>query len=674
MAKMPHKKSNTEQNIKAIILAGSRDFGRCPLLSRLPTALWLVAGKPAIEQLLLHLWHHGIKHATICSNGDASLIRKNIGSISSMELKFLDESLPVGTAGCIRDAADGDTNSLLLVFPAGITSPPNVDTLVRAHRSGKSELTVALEPVGKNDGPTSRPSEIYVCRPSILEYIPQEGFCDIKETLIPALLGAGKTVHSVRLTQSVGNFRDRSGYLLAIARYLENSNSRIGNPPTRKSHTRDGVWISPDAKVDPSTRIYGDVAIMDGAVVARDAVIFGPSIIGKNVSVGQGSLIAGSVLWPGANIGANCELRECLVEHKANVPNGKTHSEQIVLADRNGILHGWIDRAVSRMSKQVSQARSLMQTKIDRMNQKLPNWTQSKKLRKTVWPIFGVSLVFAAFLWSYWPTVADLWKIWGGSDEYSSGLLVPFLAVYLIWSRRADISQSKFRPSLWGLLAFLAAQGFRYFGLFFMYGSAVRLSLVLSIASLVLLLFGWQRFRKLAPILLFLLLMLPLPKSFEARITLPLQNWATSSAVFSLETLGYEVTREGNIIHLGETTVAVAEACNGLRMVTSFFVISGLVILLVKRAWWEKLILLLSTLPIGLLCNTVRLTVTSIAFTMLKGEHWEGIFHDFGGYAMMPLALAMVVFELWILTKMTTVPEDNEKEQKANILITRSDR
>ena len=529
-----------------------------------------------------------------------------------------------------------------------------------------------LEPVGKNDEPRSRSSEIYVCQPSILEYIPQEGFCDIKETLIPALLGAGKTVHSVRLAQSVGNFRDRSGYLLAIARYLKNPNSQIGNPPTSKPHTRDGVWIDPDAKVDPSVRIYGHVAIMDGAVVSKDAVIFGPSIIERNVSVGQGSLIAGSVLWSGANIGANCELRECLVEHKANVPDGKTHSEQIVLAGRNGILCGWIDRAASGTNKQVSQVRSLMQTKIDRVNQKLPNWAQSQKLRNTVWAGFGLPLVFAAFLWSYWPTVVDLWKIWGGSDEYSSGLLVPFLAVYLIWSRRADISQCRIRPSLWGLLAFLAAQGFRYFGLFFMYASAVRLSLVLSMASLVLLLFGREVFRKSLTILLFLCLMLPLPKSFEARITLPLQNWATSSAVFSLETLGYEVTREGNIIHLGETTVAVAEACNGLRMVTSFFVISGLVILLVKRAWWEKLILLLSTLPIGLLCNTVRLAVTAIAFTILKGEQWERIFHDFGGYAMMPLALAMVVFELWILTRMTTVPEDTEKEQKANILITRS--
>jgi len=137
-----------------------------------------------------------------------------------------------------------------------------------------------------------------------------------------------------------------------------------------------------------------------------------------------------------------------------------------------------------------------------------------------------------------------------------------------------------------------------------------------------------------------------------------LQNLATTSAVFCLEVMGYTVVREGNIIHLNSATVAVAEACNGLRMVTSFFVIASLVALLVQRLWWEKLVILISSLPIALLCNTVRLTVTAVAFTAVAGERWEGMFHDFGGYAVMPLALSIVVVELWLLTKLTRVQEE----------------
>jgi exosortase len=288
----------------------------------------------------------------------------------------------------------------------------------------------------------------------------------------------------------------------------------------------------------------------------------------------------------------------------------------------------------------------------------------------------GLGLVLGVFIWSYWSTITNLWHIWMRSDEYSSGLLVPFLAIYLLWLRRKELSQCPIKPCLWGFLIFLLAQAFRYFGLLFMFASAERLSLVFSLMGILLLLLGKKFFVKLFPLMLFLFLMLPLPKRFENQITLPLQSWATSSAVFSLEILGYDVTREGNIIHLitGQgkiTTVAVAEACNGLRMVTSFFVISSLVILIVHRIWWEKLLLFLSTLPIALLCNTIRLAITSIAFTLLEGEQWEKIFHDFGGYAMMPLALGIVILELWIFNKLIQNPTGNESPPASGIYTVR---
>jgi len=253
-----------------------------------------------------------------------------------------------------------------------------------------------------------------------------------------------------------------------------------------------------------------------------------------------------------------------------------------------------------------------------------------------------------------------MWTIWQRSDEYSSGLLVPFLAVYILWSRRHAIAKTPVKPSMWGLFAFAGAQAIRFFGLFFMYSSAERLSIVLSIIALVLLFCGWKFLWKVSTILLFLFLMLPWPNRVQAALALPLQNWATSSAVFCLEIVGYDIVQEGNVIHIGQTTVAVAEACNGLRMITAFFVISGMVVLLVNRRWWEKLIILLSCLPVALLCNTVRLVITSIAFTILKGEYWERMFHDFGGYAMMPLALGLMMVELFILRRLTTPPTEKE--------------
>jgi len=649
---------SNKQNIKAIILAGSRDFGRCPLASRLPAALWPVAGEPVIEHLLRHLRHQGIKRATICFNGGAPLLKKSIASINSMELEFLDESLPVGTAGCIRDAACSERDVLLLVFPASIICPPKIDILLKAHRSGKSDLTVMFNR-GYGDGKIpGEAAGIYVCNSSVLEHIPKEGYFDIKEGLIPEMLRAGKTVHSAILSNIAGNFQDRRGYLNAIADYLENTIKKDVNLKLCKYNDSQVIWKGSNVNIEPGAQIHGLIVILDGTHISTDAIILGPTVLGRNVGIGQNSIVVNSVLWDGAQVGRNCQVQRCVVDYHAVVRSNSVVEEKSIPFKPEGMLKSSVSRALKAAENNTGRLGSALRQQFDKVNGKLPDWVQSRKRNIFSWLAAGFVLI--AFLWSYWPGIVDVWNVWQRSDEYSSGLLVPFLAVYILWSRRNKIAKSGLRPCLWGVFAFLAAQAVRLFGLFFMYGSAERLSIVLSITALVLLLFGWQFFKKVSTILLFLCLMLPWPNRIQAAVALPLQRWATSSAVFCLETMGYEVVQEGNIIHIGQASVAVAEACNGLRMVMAFFVVGGLVALLIKRAWWEKLTVLASSLPIALLCNTARLTITALAFTVLSGEYWEKIFHDFGGYAMVPLALATVVAELWLLAKLTTLPTKKE--------------
>ena len=655
---MSHKKSVRRQNVKAVILAGSCDFGRCPLASRLPTALWPVVGKSVLERLLIHLVKQGIGQVVICSNGDGSLLAESVHTDSHLKLEFLDEQLPVGSAGAMRDAAGNETDALLLVFPANVISPPKIDVLLKAHHNGQADLTVMFNPADGNGEVMGEPAGIYVCETSVLEHIPEDGYFDIKEGLIPEMLRAGKTIHTATLPSRVGNFRDWQGYLKAISNYLNDTTELGAGLKLCKRTDSQTVWMAAGANVDSTVRIYGSAAIMDSARISKDVVIFGPTIIGRNVGIDEGSVIVNSVLWDGAQVGANCEIQRCIVDYNTDVRSNSVVKEKSMLFKQAGILKSSVGGTLKVVKSNANRLLHVLQPLFDKINDKLPNWVQSHKRKLAPW--LGGILILIAFLWSYWPGLVDLWDIWQRSDEYSSGVLVPFLAVYILWSRRDDIAQCRLKPSIWGLFAFLAAQGVRLFGLFFMYGSAERLSIALSVAALVLLLFGWQFFRKVSTVLLFLCLMLPWPNRVQAAVAMPLQRWATSSAVFCLEMLGYAVIRDGNIIQINDTSVAVAEACNGLRMVTAFFVISGLVIMLAKRAWWEKLIVLASSLPIALFCNTVRLVITTIAFTVLSGERWEQIFHDFGGYAMMPLALAVVVAELWLLTKLVTVPAKEE--------------
>jgi exosortase len=646
------------RDIRAVILVGGRDFGRCPLAARFPPALWPVGGKPALERLLDHLADEGIRQVVICSGGAGPSLEQRINVDGRLELKILDEDLPVGTAGCIRAAGQG-TDGLLLVFSASMTCPPKVDALIEAHRDGQSDLTVIFNPSATDSNALGEPAGIYVCETTVLEHIPEAGYCDIKEGLIPEILRAGKTIHPAVLPSHVGNFRERQGYLCGIGDYVENIAGDGHESDLRLYDGRVGQTTDAgETNIDPSARVLGPVAIMKGASIAKGAAVFGPTVIGQNVIIDEDAVVMNSVLWDNSQVGANCEMRSCVVDYGAVVRHDTVVEGRSIPSARQGVLAG-LSRGASRAGGTgARRIRKALLPLIDGAQRRPPSSAQARAPQLVPW--LGAGIILAAFLWSYLPGIADLWKVWRRSDEYSSGLLVPFLAVYVLWARRHEIAKCPIGPSAWGMIVFLGAQTLRLLGVYFFYSSAERLSIVLSVAGLVLLLFGWHVFRKVGTTLLFLCLMLPWPKRVHAAVSLPLQEWATTSAIFCLEMMGYEIVPEGNVIHIGDSSVAVAEACNGLRMVTAFFVIGVLVVLLVRRAWWQKLIVLISCLPIALLCNTVRLALTAIAFQWLSGEHWEGIFHDFGGYAMMPLALGAIVAELWLLVKLTTPPTQEE--------------
>ena len=647
-----------KEKIKAVILAGGCDVssymaGQCP-----PTSLWPVAGKSVIEGLLDNLCRYDIGQAVIFYNNDSAALFESISFTNKIDIEFVNESLPLGPGGCIRAAGDKDSDGLLLVFSANMVCPVDIDAIINAHLSGGADMTVMFNPAGKNSKSPGETAGIYVCESNVIEHIPNDGYFDIKEGLIPEMLRAGKVVHAASLSRPAGNFRNRQEYLLAIEAYFENYAETDLKLPILKQDDSKIVWADPEAQIHPSVRFFGPVAVMEGSCISKDAVIFGPTVIGRNVNIGENSVVVNSVFWDNVRIESNSEIQHCVLNNNALLRSDNVADDKFIAGRPGKILAGPIGRGLFAMKKNTDKFQSTLLSYLNKTTSFLPNSLKPQDGNIAAYLIGGFVLII--FLWSYWPGIVDMWTIWQRSDEYSSGLLVPFLAVYILWSRRHSIAQAPVRPSMWGLVAFAGAQGVRFFGLAFMYGSLERLSIVFSIIALVLLIFGWHFLWKVSTVLLFLFLMLPWPNRVQAALALPLQNWATSSAVFCLETIGYGIVREGNVIHIGSTTVAVAEACNGLRMITAFFVISGMVVLLVNRKWWEKLIVLLSCLPIALVCNTVRLVITSIAFTMLKGEFWERMFHDFGGYAMMPLALGLMVAELFILRKLTTPPTERE--------------
>jgi len=283
--------------------------------------------------------------------------------------------------------------------------------------------------------------------------------------------------------------------------------------------------------------------------------------------------------------------------------------------------------------------------------------------------LLGIVSVLLAMLavtvLSYWSISANIFKEWQRSDDYSAGQLVPLIALFLVWRERKTLRRCMLRPCWWGIALLILAQAARFYGLLFMYESGVRYSMVLTLAGLVLMVAGWQVFRSVSWILLFLFLMFPLPGRIHNLINGPLQRMSTTGSVFLLEAFGVRVSQQGNVVMLNEKIpMAVTEACSGLRMLIAFVIVAAFIAYMVNRSRRQKAVLLLSSIPVAVMCNILRLCVTAVLFLLASAEVAQKFFHDFAGLAMMPAAVLLMFGELWLMEKLT-MPEPNPLQGQA---------
>jgi exosortase len=259
-------------------------------------------------------------------------------------------------------------------------------------------------------------------------------------------------------------------------------------------------------------------------------------------------------------------------------------------------------------------------------------------------------LPFACLLWAYWPAFNDLAQVWKSNAQYSHGWLVPVFAAGLLWLRRQRLDPAALRPNfLVGLPLLLFGIGLRLVAGFYYYVWLDPISLLPCVAGLVWLLGGWPAWRWAWPSVLFLGFMVPLPYRVDIAMSGPLQNLATIVSTFLMQMIGLPALAEGNVILLNEHSIGIVEACSGLRMLVVFFALATAMVLVLDRPLLDKTILLASAIPIALVANILRITVTGVLHETTSSEVANMFFHDAAGWIMMPLALGMLWVELQVL-------------------------
>jgi exosortase len=260
-------------------------------------------------------------------------------------------------------------------------------------------------------------------------------------------------------------------------------------------------------------------------------------------------------------------------------------------------------------------------------------------------------LLLGCLSWAQWPVLMDMADRWSRDPRYAHGYFVPVFSLVLLWMRRGRLDGVKPSPSIWGLGLVGLGAAIELLGAYVSQGSVLGLALLPYLGGVTLLLGGWRVLEWAWPSIAFLAFMVPLPWRIENALGPPLQYVATRASTYLLQTLGFMAFDEGFVIQLNDARIGVVEACSGLSMLITFIALSTAAAMVVNRPLLDRIVLVASAIPVALVANVLRITLTGILHETVGGQAADTFYHDLAGWLMMPLALLLYWLEIWILSR-----------------------
>jgi NDP-sugar pyrophosphorylase family protein len=274
--------------------------------------------------------------ATICVNSSARAIRTSVdGSALGLRLDYLEDWSPRGAAGCVRDAGvRTDAESFVV---ADGTAVPVVDLseLLASHRASKAAVTIVVgtDPTGR-----MRPSGVYVFERRAFAFIPEEGFQDIKQKLLPSLYEAGEHVATHMAREIAPRVVNVSTYL-ALDQWAVEQVSLRGESRETFRGAGDAL-VHESAEVDPDVRLLGPVMLGPGVVVRAGATLVGPLSIGSGTMVGEGAVVSRSVVWSNCLVGDGAFVDRSMLANGARVGTRRSVVSEVRVGDSSEELRG----------------------------------------------------------------------------------------------------------------------------------------------------------------------------------------------------------------------------------------------------------------------------------------------------------------------------------------------
>jgi exosortase D (VPLPA-CTERM-specific) len=247
---------------------------------------------------------------------------------------------------------------------------------------------------------------------------------------------------------------------------------------------------------------------------------------------------------------------------------------------------------------------------------------------------------------AHWGGLANLFVRWVEQEEYSHGFFIPLIAIWLLWQRREALRGSVDHPSWWGVLLLLVAAVMLVLGELTAIFILIQYGFLLSLLGLVLCLGGFPLAKVTVLPIALLVFAIPLPYFVDSQLSWRLQLISSKIGVDVLRLIGASVYLEGNVIDLGIYRLQVVEACSGLRYLYPLLSIGFLMAYMYQTSFLRKSVLFLSTIPITVLMNSLRIATIGVLVGHWGTEMAEGFLHFFEGWIIFMVCLLFLLAEI----------------------------
>jgi exosortase D (VPLPA-CTERM-specific) len=268
-----------------------------------------------------------------------------------------------------------------------------------------------------------------------------------------------------------------------------------------------------------------------------------------------------------------------------------------------------------------------------------------------IWILGFIAALLAAF--AFRGALFELVRRWTTQEEYSHGFLIPLVTAWLLWTRRDALVASIERPAWTGAVLILLAMAMHVVGALSAIFILSQMAFIVVLLGIVLAIGGLALFRAAFVPIIFLIFAIPLPYFIDASLSLQLQLISSQLGVFFIRLFAIPVYLDGNVIDLGTYKLQVVDACSGLRYLFPLLSLSFLAAYLFHAPLWQRALVLLSSIPITIGMNGLRIGMVGVTVDRWGPRMAEGALHFFEGWIIFIASAFLLTVEICLLAHLS---------------------